>query len=577
MTAMTLDDAVAHVLRTDARFALGEAVIRGVPLRVFSAAPRSLRDMMVASGPAHPGADDYLVAGDQRWTYAAFCDEVGRVGRVLTGELGVRRGEPVAIAMRNHPEILVLMMAVASVGAVAVMLNAWWTREELEYGLADCAARVVFADGPRAERIAPYAAARGLTLVGVRDGEAVGQGLASLTAKVGEAAWSEAPIEPDDDFAVFYSSGSTGRAKGVVLTHRGAISAVWSWLMASAVAPLVAPASAPAAPRRPSFLVVTPLFHVTASHPLFLLSIPLGAKVVLLAKWDADEAVRLIEREAVTRFLGVPTQSADLMEAARRLGATLPSLESVTAGGAKRPAAQVAPLAEAFPHAAVASGWGMTETNALGIAIGGPEYVARPGVAGRLLPPLQELRIVDGDGQEVPHGTLGELTVRSAANMRGYLNQPEATAEALRDGWLRTGDLATVDADGVVTIVDRAKSIIIRGGENISCLDVEGALHRHPAVVEAGVFPVPDARLGEVVGAAVQVRDGHALDATTLTAFLAEHIARYKIPERLWVASAPLPRGTTDKIDRRALRTACLDGALPECPEALPTLAEAAR
>jgi long-chain acyl-CoA synthetase len=312
-------------------------------------------------------------------------------------------------------------------------------------------------------------------------------------------------------------------------------------------------------PPRPSGLVVTPLFHVTATHPLFLLSLPAGAKISLLHKWDAEEAVRVINREQVTRFLGVPTQSADLLEAARRMGETLPTLTWLGAGGAKRPAAQVAQLQDQFPAAEIATGWGMTETNALGIGMVGEEYSKRPNAAGKLHPPLQDVRFLDDNGNDVPVGSLGEITVKSPANMRCYLNKPEATAETMQDGWLRTGDLGVIDEEGFITILDRKKNIIIRGGENIACLDVEGALHTHPDVIEACAFSVPDERLGEVVGAVVQMREGKKISRDDMAAHLDGHLAKFKIPEKLWCQDGPLTRGATDKIDRRALRAACLE------------------
>jgi acyl-CoA synthetase (AMP-forming)/AMP-acid ligase II len=329
--------------------------------------------------------------------------------------------------------------------------------------------------------------------------------------------------------------------------------------MQSVIAPLVEPPAPDAPPPpRPSALVVTPLFHVTATHPLFLLSLPAGAKITLMHKWDAEEAVRLIREGEITRFLGVPTQSAELMEAARRMNETLPTLDYLGSGGAKRPAAQVAQLAETFPNAGVATGWGMTETNALGIGMIGDDYKARPDAAGKLHPPVQELRMLDDAGNDVPNGTLGEITVKGPNIMRCYLNKPEATAEVLQDGWLRTGDLGVRDDEGFVTILDRKKNIIIRGGENIACLDVEGALHRHPDVLEACAFPVPDERLGEVVGAAVQLRPGAQLTQAEMAAFLDGHLARFKIPQYLWCQHETLVRGATDKTDRRALRAQCL-------------------
>jgi len=514
------------------------------------------------SAQAHDGGRaDYIVYKTERWSYDEFCAESNRLARALSDILHVRPGDRVAVAMRNYPELLILMTAISSIGAVVVFLNAWWTRDELEYALTDSGAKIVFADSERCQRIAASKEQHGRTIVAVRaSAGATPLRYENLLSGVGGAQWPDVRINADDDFAIMYSSGTTGRPKGVILTHRGAISAVFTWLMSFSLPALMLPVGADPlpAPKPQSVLVVTPLFHVTATHPVFLLSQPMGAKLVLMYKWDADEAARLIQRENISRFIGVPTQSFELMQAAEKSGARLDCLEYIGAGGAKRPASQVAGLARAFPNAAIASGWGMTETNAVGIGISGPDYVQKPGSAGRLLPPLQDIKIVDERGDDVPLGTLGEIIVKSAANMRGYLNQPKATCDVLRDGWLKTGDLGTLDADGFVTILDRKKNIVIRGGENIACLDVEGALHKHPAVIEATAFAVADPRLGEVVGAAIQIARDQMIDLADMRAFLQPHLAPFKIPDHLWVQTTPLLRGATEKIDRRAIRAACL-------------------
>lgn len=560
---MTLSEAVVHVTTKDERFKVGSATIFGTDQRIFTNAPPNLRALLEASSAIHAEAGgDYLVAGDDRWSFDAYCAEVRAVAKALETEFGIGHGDRVAIAMRNLPEFLILIMAIASLGAVAVFVNAWWTAKELSYGFEDSGATVVFADGLRAERIADFAESRGIRVIGVREAEASTSLKYSTLRDVHLGAdWSQTEIAPEDDFAVMYSSGTTGFPKGVVQTHRGAISAVMTWLFSAVVEPLTRADATDASdnatdPSRVIAMIVTPLFHVTATHPLFLVSIPAGARVVLLDKWDAETAVRTIEREQVTRFVGVPTQTADLLETAARCKASLSSLDFIGSGGAKRPAAQVSSLAQAFPNAAIATGWGMTETNAIGINLSGQDYVDRPESAGRLLPPLQDMKIVNPDGHNLPKGEVGELVIKSAANMRCYLNKPEATAEVLQDGWLRTGDLARVDAEGFVYIIDRKKSIIIRGGENISCLDVEGALHQHPAVLEAGVFPVFDPRLGEAVGAGIHTRDD--VTADEIADFLQQHLARFKIPAYIWLRDTPVPRGATDKIDRRALRTECL-------------------
>lgn len=560
MSAMSPDAAVAHVLRTNPTFAVAPTQVRGVTYTAFQNIPPTVPALMAAGMAQHDaGASDYLLYEGERWTYGAFCAEVRQVAQGLRGTYGIGKGDRVAIAMRNYPELLTLVLGISATGATVVFVNAWWTTDELDYALRDSAAKLVFADGPRLTRLQPLEAELDLTLVGVRDGAAMAaQSYGALVQGASDAPLDVA-IDTDDDFAVMYSSGTTGHPKGVVQTHRSAVSAVFSWLLQAVIAPLVTPPAPDAPPPlRSSALVVTPLFHVTATHPLFLLSLIAGARITLMHKWDAAQAVRLIEAESITRFLGVPTQSAELMAAAEVAGTQLATLDYIGSGGAKRPGAQVAALAQAFPKAGIATGWGMTETNALGIGMIGEDYLARPESAGKLHPPVQELRLLDEAGREVPLGELGEITVKSPANMRCYLNKPEATAEVMRDGWLRTGDLAVMDAEGYVTILDRKKNIIIRGGENIACLDVEGALHRLPDVIEACAFSVPDARLGEVVGACVQLRAGAALDLAGVCAALEGHLAKFKMPGHLWVQHAPLMRGATGKLDRRGLRTACL-------------------
>lgn len=560
--AMTPEEAVHHVIRTNPTFAVHRINLRGVEVNAFQNIPGTVPGLLAAGWAQHgDGALEYVAYEGESLSYAAFTADVNRLAHAMRDELGIGQGDRVAVALRNYPELLTLVLAISSLGAVVVFVNAWWTTGELEYALGDSEAKLVFADGPRMARLLPLQTPMGLTLIGVRDAE--GQ-TAYDFSKLREGASSDQAvditIDTDDDFAVMYSSGTTGDPKGVVQTHRGAVNAVFSWLLQAVVAPLVDP-PAPDAPEplRPSVLVVTPLFHVTATHPVFLLSLPAGAKITLMHKWDPEEAVRLIRDTQITRLLGVPTQSAELMEAAKRMGETLPSLDFLGAGGAKRPGAQVAQLAETFPNANIATGWGMTETNALGIGMVGDDYQARPESAGKLHPPVQELRMLDDEGNDVPLGEIGEIAVKGPHIMRCYLNKPEATAETVVDGWMRTGDLGVLDADGYVTILDRKKNIIIRGGENIACLDVEGALHRHADVLEAAVFPVPDARLGEVVGAAVQLREGAAISQQEMAAFLDGHLAKFKIPAHLWSQQDVLTRGATDKIDRRAIRAACLE------------------
>ena len=562
MNGLTLSQASAHVIEINPMFAVGQSEVRGVNYRTFKNVPPDIPSLVKLARSLHgEGKNDFVVYQNERWTFDQFTAESNQLAHAMAGRLGIGKGDHVGIAMRNYPELLMLMIAISSLGAVAVPFNAWWTSEELQYGFEDSNVKTVFADGQRRQRILPFADANNIQIIGVRDGETGSDITYSLLRdETTITLWPDVKIDTDDDFAIMYSSGTTGHPKGVVQTHRGAISAIFTWLMTFVMAPLmVDPSDEPLPEPGPqASLIVTPLFHVTATHPTFLLGMAMGAKLVMLHKWDAREAVKVINKEQITRFLGVPSQTAELMEAAREMGAPLMSLQYLGSGGAKRPAAQVAELTQAFPNSAIASGWGMTETNAVGLGIIGPDYSERPESTGRLLPPLQELLILDDDGTPVANGEQGELCVKSPANMRCYLNKPEETAEVFKDGWLKTGDLAFQDDEGFVTIVDRKKSIIIRGGENISCLDVEGAIHRHPAVAEAGVFPIPDQRLGEVVGAGIQLKKGMQVDAEELTAFLKDHIAGFKIPSQYWFREEVLPRGATDKTDRRLLRAECI-------------------
>lgn len=560
MSGLTLDQAVAQVTQDDPTFALARTDIRGTRYTVFKNAPDHVYALLTASRAAHgSGAWDYLVFEDQRWSFDAFLRDVHRMAHVLHQRYGVGQGTRVALAMRNCPAMLICMMAISALGGVTVFLNAWWTQQELDYALTDSDARIVLADDARCDRLAPLIAPRGLQVINLGTAhEDDGACLARLLNGVDDR-FPSGDITPEDDFAIMYSSGTTGHPKGVVQTHRGAINAVYTWLMQPPIAQLIDPPENSGTPApRPVVLIVTPLFHVTATHPMFLLSLPAGAKLVVMHKWCAETAARLIDAEGVTRFLGVPTQSADLMATATRLGLTLDTLDYLGSGGAKRPAAQVEALQSRFPKAQIATGWGMTETNANGIGLIGKAYLTQPGAAGRLYPPVQEIRFLDDGGRVVPNGEVGEITVKSPCNMREYLNKPDATAEVLQDGWLRTGDLGRMDADGIITILDRKKNIVIRGGENIACLDVEGALHRHPNVREACAFALPHDRLGEVVGAVVQSDGAPGLSEAALQEFLAEQVAHFKIPDCIWLQTQPLPRGATDKLDRRAIQAACL-------------------
>ena len=547
-----VEQAAIKLIMNEPIFGVGEANVLGVPMRAYVNAP-DLRHLIKLC--EEHGDTTAVVFEDQRWSFAELAANATAIANALIADHGVKKGDKIVLAMRNCPEWLAAFLGVIATGAVVVPLNGWWTGEEMAFGLKDSGAKIAIAGERQSQRLEPYIEPMGLTVIAGR-GEAAGS-TTTLDALMASGAGKPLPdveIEPDDDFAIFYTSGSTGTPKGAVLTHRGAMSTVISYALVAAALTEARGGVDPAG-ENPAALTALPLFHCTASHAVFMMSCVVGRKLVLMRRWDPEVAVDLIEKEEVTNFVGVPTMSHEIMLAAEARGSTLPTLKDIGSGGAKRPPAHVKRLEKAFPGAWSSSGYGLTETNALGTYISTEDYQRKPGAAGRPLPAVMDLKIAREDGSEADEGETGEIWLRGPALFREYHNQPEATAAVLTpDRWFKTGDLGYRDEEGIVFIVDRLKDIIIRGGENISCLEVEHALAKHPGVREAAVIGVPDERLGETVGAAVVFEKGHDESDEALKAFLEPHLAKFKIPETIWRIDGQLPRGGTGKIDKPGLR-----------------------
>jgi len=543
--------------------------VRGIPTKVFKSAPPDMRVLWEMS--ALHGDKDYIVYEDERYTYAEVHAQVRALAHLLRETHGVREGDRVAIAMRNYPEWVVTYWAALSLGAAAVGMNAWWTGPEMEYGLSDSRPKVLIADGERLERVLPHLdalrAVQPLPVIAARhDGDlpddAVRWGDVVDPASA-PATLPDATIDPDDDACIFYTSGTTGAPKGAQLTHRGCVHNVLHLVfMTTAAAVAAAKAGTPlpapdpdAAPTQPVFMAPTPLFHVTANncvlHPCTLA----GGRIVLTYKWDPARALELIERERVTNFSGVPTMSRELLAHPDWSRRDTSSLQGMGGGGAALQPDLVEKIDRSLAKGAPSTGYGLTETHGIVTANTGARYVEKAASCGPVVPTL-EAKLVDDAGNDLPPGpdTVGQLCVRGSVVIKGYLNRPEATAEAIRDGWFNTGDVARIDEDGFVFIVDRAKDMVLRGGENIYCSEVEAAIYEHDDVAEVAVFGVPDERLGEEVGAAVVLRDGATLDEDGLRSFLAERIAKFKIPAHVWFRTEPLPRNANGKFVKRDLR-----------------------
>ena len=529
----------------------------GHALKAYQHAPGSMRDLwLLGQGFAD---QEYIVYGDERWTFNEARQIVASFANWLQAQ-GIGPGDRVAIALRNYPEWIFAYWAVISVGGVVVGMNAWWVADEMAYALKDSEPKVLVADDQRLAVYADIASDfEGLQVVAVRETD----------PPLPATAWDDAvrepgelpmpDIQPNDDACIFYTSGTTGRPKGAQLTHRGCVHnimnvAAMGQIFATTQAmnrgeTVDAPVSAPAA----TSLVATPLFHVTANNCVMHGATLSGGKLVLMYKWDTSDALKLIEREKVNTLSAVPMMTRELLAHPDFADYDTSSLNSLGGGGAAMHPDLPGKVVETTQRAKPAQGYGMTEVCGLTTYTTGDLFLSRPESCGPLVPTL-EGKIVNEAGESLPVGEAGELLVKGAPVIKGYLNRPEATAETIVDGWLHTGDIGYFDEDGFLYLVDRAKDMILRGGENIYCAEVEGALYTHPAVLETVAFAVPDDRLGEEVGVAVHLKPDAMMDAAGLREHMGTRLAAFKVPKYVWFLAEPLPRNANGKFLKRELR-----------------------
>ena len=564
---MTITIAEAHAALTapGAPFEMEDAVIRGLTYRVWKSTPRNLR-VVFDEMRAH-GDRDYVVYEGDRLTYADAIRASSTLAHLLRDRYDVKKGDRVAIAMRNFPEWVVAFWAITTIGAVVVPLNAWWSAEELQYGLEDSGSRVVFVDEERALRLASVMPRLDLrACIVVRAKGDVSEGCVALEDLLGtignyrKLSYDSPPaldLDPEDDATLFYTSGTTGRPKGALGTQRNICINLVSLGFGGSRALLrqgsQLPTPDPDAPQRASLLSV-PFFHVTGCHSTLLPASRAGSKLVLMYRWDAGEALRLIERERINGIGGVPTMMWQLIQHPDFTNTDLSSVESIGYGGAAAAPELVERLKAEFPKiAGPGQGYGMTETSSIVTSNSGIDYVNKPMSCGPAVP-ICDVRIVNDRGEDVPRGSIGELWVKGPNIIKEYLNRPDATVESITDGYMHTGDLVTVEEDGFITIVDRAKDMLIRGGENIYCVEVEAALYTHPDVVEAAVVAVPHKELGEEVGAVVTLKPGAMVDVEGLRLHVREQLAAYKVPKYIELWSQELPKNANGKVLKQELR-----------------------
>ncbi len=541
-------------------FEIENLEVRGTPVRAWKHAPASLREVL-ATSRAHPADRPFIVLGDLRVDYGEHTRRVAALARRLVRDFGVQRGDRVVIAMRNYPEWSVAFFAATAIGAVAVPLNAWWTGAELAFGISDSGARVVVADGERLARLTPELDQLDVgAVLGVQlDDRPVDSVLPDSVVPMEVAGdGDELPdigLAPEDLATIFYTSGTTGRPKGVVGTHRNICTNLVNLMYVGARAgmrtPTAATPQAPATP--PVVLVPVPLFHATGCHSVLVAQLFFGGTLVLMRRWDPAVAVELIERERVTTLTGVPAMTWELLGVPDLESRDLSSLRSMGGGGAAAPPEIVRRAERRLPGRGVSNGYGLTETSSLVASNSGADYAERPDSVGVPVP-VCEVRIVDPAGGDVPTGGEGEVWIRGPNVVPGYWHRPEETAATFTDGWCHTGDIGRVDDEGFLFIVDRAKDIVIRGGENISSAEVEAALFEHPAVADVAVVGVPHQVLGEEVAAVVELRRGQTATPDELRAHVAERLAAFKVPQVIVFRDEPLPRNPAGKVLKRQLR-----------------------
>jgi long-chain acyl-CoA synthetase len=570
-TPPTYLEAVAMLTGAGGPFEIETAEVDGRPMRLWKNRERSMREKVANAGLR--GDADFLVQGDRRISYGEFAQRVWGTAKVLTSDYGFAKGDRLAVLSYNCPEWLIALFGAVSAGGVGVGLNGWWTTEEIEYGLRDSGSKILIVDErlyPRAEPVIEKIDTLETVLY-------IGDHAPKGTVPVEDVIVPhdtppDTPIAEDDAFVILYTSGTTGRPKGCITTHRGTIAQVTGILFSTVVGALTgASAARPEEQRADKSTLVnlmsSPLFHVGGLHSSFCAGMTAGAKLVFTeGRFDPEQVMQLIQDEKVMNWGAIPTMLHRVVHHAKVADYDLSSLRAVSFGGAPTPAETIEKAREVLPiEPSFTNAYGLTETHGVATVNAGKNLLDKMSSVGRPMP-LLDLVIRGEDGEPLARGELGELTFFGPLVTPGYWNRPEATAETVRDGWLHTGDLGYEDEDGFFYVVDRAKDMIIRGGENVYCAEIEACLADHPAVDEAAIIADPCPDLGERVHAVVVVHDGSKVSDAELQSHVGAHLAPFKVPERFTYRAERLPRNPAGKILKNLLRG---EGAVPFAQEDL--------
>ncbi len=528
----------------------------GIIHKEYAAFPDNLRGYF-DFGLLHADKE-FIVYESERFLYKDVIAKAAQVGNALVSA-GIKKGDRVAICMQNNPEFIFAYMGIVGIGAVCVPLNSWWVPDEVIYALEHSEAKLLFGDQKRLQGLESLKDVKKVITSYTPDENFISF---SDFIKDHSSEWPDIEVSRDDHATIYYTSGSTGKPKGVLSSQRGLISSFFSWACMSMILSerenRLGKDATPLASSESCILLCVPLFHATGSHVAFLMSILVGRKIVMMKKWDAGEAIKLIHDEKITDVTGVPTQTWELLNHPDKNNYDLSSLKTLGGGGGPRPAEHVKLLDDNF-EGRPGIGYGLTETNALGTLGSGDEYISHPSSAGRVVPPLTEIKIFDDEWKELPEGEIGEIAIKSQSNMLGYWKNEEATAECMNDeGWFRSGDMGKFDGP-FLFIVDRIKDMVIRGGENIACPEVENAIYEHPDVLQACVFGIPDERLGEILCTAIYLKEDAKLNEESLVEFLSDKLAAFKIPAVIKFIPDTLPLLASGKFDKPSLRKTFLN------------------